>query len=75
MEVGCAPMGATHARVVPAKMRAWNVDLETNVSRVIGYRVTDGREFTGPIRSARPDAVADLAAYKAAPPPAKIGRQ
>jgi hypothetical protein len=61
----------SHARVVPAKMRAWNDDLETNVSRVIGYRVTDGDTHTGPIRSARQDAVADLAAYKAERTPAK----
>jgi hypothetical protein len=46
-------------------MRRWNDDLETNVSRVVGYRCTDGQRFTGPIRTARPDAVADLTAYKA----------
>ncbi len=57
-----------HARVVPARMRRWNDDLETNVSRGIGFRVTDGDSYSGPIRRTRQDAVADLAAYKAEQP-------
>lgn len=42
-------------------MRQHSQTLGADVLRCIGYRATDGRTYTGPVRKARPDAVADAA--------------
>lgn len=55
----------SHARVVHCSVTRWSDDIETNISRGIGFRIKDGDTYLGPTRLTRQEAVEDLAAYKA----------
>ena len=65
-------MPSEHLRVVPVRIPLEDTDLRTTRLRGVGFRATNGTDWTGPTRKVRQDAVEDMKQRKAHTPAPRI---